>query len=66
MDPDFENTSCSMYFGATPPEMQSDAASKVGCLETCPIKKDVGQEELDGVVGVDEKGEERCKKLLSA
>ena len=38
MTPDFEDLSCTMVFGQTPPPVQKDEASKQPCLQACDSK----------------------------
>lgn len=57
MVPDFEKTSCHLYFGATPPPLTEDPATQFPCLTQCPVAG-AGRAECDTP--------ERCKKLASA
>lgn len=42
MTPNFEDFSCEMVFGATPPPLKEDEASLQGCLAGCPSGQGVG------------------------
>ena len=59
MVPDFETTSCTLHFGATPPPLAEDPAAQFACLTKCPVASG-GRGDCDAAEG------ERCSKLASA
>jgi hypothetical protein len=59
MVPDFETTSCTLHFGATPPPLAEDPAAQFACLTKCPVASG-GRGDCDAAEG------DRCSKLASA